>query len=161
MTTILHSAGFLGTNANFAADATLVVMLFAAALFTLGVALALRRRYEAHRWVQTSAAALNAIMVGWMMVLPFRDFVLRDQGGPRLPIFYAITAAHALMGFTALTFGLFVVLRGNGLMIAPLRFRRYKPFMRAAYGLYMTATLIGLLVYIVWFVVEPNPPLYR
>jgi hypothetical protein len=40
MTGILHQPGFLGTNANFAADLTLVLMLLIAVLFTVGFILA-------------------------------------------------------------------------------------------------------------------------
>ena len=64
------------------------------------------------------------------------------------------------MGFTALVFGLFVALRANGLMPKFLRFNNYKAFMRVSFALYMLATLIGLFVYITWFVGNPAPPSY-
>ena len=70
------------------------------------------------------------------------------------------TRIHAVAGFAALVFGLFVTLRGNGLVPKFLQFNNYKAFMRVAYVLYMTATLIGLFVYITWFVGNPNPPAY-
>lgn len=157
---ILHNPGFLGTNANFAADMTLVIMLVIAALFTVGFALARAEKYTAHRWVQTAGAILNLIMVLWLMVLPFRDFIVQDIGGPRPNIFYAVTTLHAVFGFSAVVFGLFVVLRGNNLMIKPLRFDNYKPYMRIAYALYMLTTLIGIWVYITWFVTIPLAPTY-
>ena len=58
---------------------------------------------------------------------------------------------HGLIGFSALTFGLFVTLRGNGLVPRALQFNNYKLFMRFAYGLYMLATLLGVGVYLVWY----------
>jgi uncharacterized membrane protein YozB (DUF420 family) len=161
MTDLLHRPGFLGTAANFAADTTLVLMLLILALFTLGVWLARQRQYEAHRWVQTTAVLLNAVLVLWMMILPFRDFVLRDSGGPRPNIFYTVTTLHALAGAVAFPFGVFVALRGNGLVPDALKFRDYKRYMRTAYGLYILATLFGVLVYLVWFVVIPNPPAFQ
>ncbi len=161
MTEILHAPGFLGTAGNFAADMTLIIMILVALIFSVGAYLALRGRYEAHRWVQTTGAIVNLVMVLWLMLLPYRDFVLRDQGGPRLRLFYVITTVHALVGAVALVFGNFVVLRGNNLMIPALKFNNYKPFMRAAYILYMSATLLGILVYFIWFVVVPNPPLFE
>jgi uncharacterized membrane protein YozB (DUF420 family) len=157
---ILHNPGFLGTNANFAADMTLVIMLLIAALFTVGFALAHAEKYTAHRWVQTAGALLNLIMVLWLMVLPFRDFIVRDIGGPRPNIFYTVTTLHAVFGFSAVVFGLFVVLRGNNLMVKPLRFDNYKPYMRVAYALYMLTTLIGVWVYVTWFVTIPVAPAY-
>jgi hypothetical protein len=159
MTELLHSAGFFGTKANWAADFTLLVGLIVAALFTFGFYLARQGKYEAHRWVQTTAVVLNLILVFWLMVLPFRDFVAAPDNPAALPaIALAITKIHGLVGSTGLIFGTFVALRGNNLMIKPLRFNNYKLFMRIAYGLYMTATLIGIFVYITWFVTNPGEP---
>lgn len=160
MNEILHAPGFLGTSANFAADATLIFMIVTAGLFTFGFSLARKESFEAHKWIQSLGALLNLIMVLWLMVLPFRDFIVRDQGGPREAIFYIITILHALTGFAATIFGIFVVLRGHKLMPTFLRFNNYKPYMRAAYGLYMAATAFGIVVYLVWFVVTATPPTY-
>lgn len=160
MTELLHSKGFLGTNGNFAADMTLVLGLIVGILFTVGFVLARMKHYTAHRWVQTVAASINLILVFWLMVLPFRDFVLRGNAGPQPPIFYLVPAIHGTIGAVALLFGVFVVLRGNNLMIKPLRFNNYKLFMRIAYGLYITATLAGCAVYYTWFVAVPNPPVF-
>jgi hypothetical protein len=83
MNDLFHAPGFLGTNANFAADMTLVIMLLTAALFSVGFYLARKGKFNTHKWVQTIGVSLNLIMVLWMMVLPFRDFIIQDQGGPR------------------------------------------------------------------------------
>ncbi|MBE2200666.1 MAG: DUF420 domain-containing protein [Anaerolinea sp.] len=160
MNEILHQPGFLGTSANFAADMTLALGLLVAVLLTLGVVMAVRQKYEVHRWLQTSAVVLNAILVIWMMILPFRDFVAPGLPQQLHERFYYVTVLHAVVGFSALTFGLFVMLRGNGLMIKPLRFNNYKLFMRISYTLYMLATLLGIWVYFTWFVNNPNPPVY-
>jgi hypothetical protein len=68
---------------------------------------------------------------------------------------------HALTGAIAFPFGVFVALRGNELVPQALKFNNYKLFMRTAYGLYLVATIIGILVYITWFVLIPNPPVYQ
>src|SRR5687768_795031 len=99
MTELFHSPGFLGTNANFAADMTLVLGILVAVLFTIGLILARMGKYDAHRWVQTTAAAINLILVLWLMVLPFRDFIIRDTIGPQPHYFYVITTLHATIGF--------------------------------------------------------------
>ena len=160
MNEFLHRSGFLGTSANFAADMTLVMMILIASLFTVGVFLAVKKKYEIHRWVQTAAASLNAIMVLWMMILPYRDFVAPGVPSQLSERFYAITTLHAFVGLFALTFGLFVTLRGNGLVPKALKFKNYKLFMRIAYGLYMLTTILGIWVYFTWFVGNPNPPTY-
>lgn len=160
MNEILHQPGFFGTNANFAADFTLVMMIFIASLFTAGVILAVKKKYDLHRWVQTVAAILNAIMVLWMMILPYRDFVAPGIPAQLSERFYAITTLHAFVGFFALAFGFFVTLRGNGLVPKILKFKNYKGFMRVAYSLYILTTLLGIWVYFTWFVNNPNPPTY-
>jgi hypothetical protein len=161
MTELLHQPGFLGTSANWAADVTLLASLLVVILLTIGVVLAVRGQYRAHRWFQTSAASINAILVLWLMVLPFRDFVAPASNPAGLPLSaIATTRIHAAVGTTALIFGLFVTLRANGLMPKFLRFNNYKAYMRVAYALYMLASLIGLFVYITWFVGNASPPSY-
>ncbi len=156
MNELLHSPSFLGTKGNFATDFTLLYMIAVAILLSYGAYLAaVKKQYEQHRLVQTVGVVLNALMVGWMMILPFRDFIIRDLSAPQMPLFYLITWLHATVGSCALVFGIFVTLRGNGLMIASLKFRNYQPYMRIAYGLYMVTTLLGICVYLAWFVYNP------
>ena len=163
MTDLLHSPGFLGTGANFAADVTLLLSLLVGVIFTAGFVAARRQRYRLHGRIQTTGAVLNLVLVGWMMLLPFRDFVVADLAvpRPRPDFFYGVTILHALVGAAALLFGNFVVLRGHNMMVARLKFNNYRPYMRLAYALYIGATILGVLVYLIWFVVIPNPPLFE
>jgi len=161
MTEWLHRPGFLGTAANLATDTTLVLMVVIAGLFSLGFWLARRGRYEAHRWVQTCGGLLTLVLVVWFMLLPYRDFVVPGLPEQLPEPFYWLTSLHALLGLIALPFGTFVILRGHKLVPPALRFNDYKKFMRWAYGLYMTTIALGLAVYIVWFVTNPNPPLFE
>jgi len=162
MTDLLHQPGFLGTSANWAADMTLLMSALVALLLTIGVVLAVRGQYRAHRWFQTGAATLNAVLVLWLMILPYRDFVVAPNNPGLLPLpAIATTRIHAAVGALALVFGLYVTLSANKLMPKFLRFSNYKAFMRVAYALYMLATLIGLFVYITWFVGNPSPPNYQ
>ncbi|HEX9595430.1 MAG TPA: hypothetical protein VF982_01010 [Anaerolineales bacterium] len=160
MTEFLHKPGFLGTHANMAADLTLSLSILAMLIFSFGVYLALNGRYETHKWVQTSGALLNVILVLWMMLLPYRDFILRDQGGPREQIFYSVTMLHAGVGLFAFVLGNFVVLRGHKLVPKVLQFKNYKLFMRTAYTLYFLATVLGIGVYYTWFVLTAKPPTF-
>jgi uncharacterized membrane protein YozB (DUF420 family) len=151
MNEFLHQRGFLGTSANFASDMTLACMVLAALLFTAGVVMALKKRYQVHRWIQTAAVSLNAVFVLWMMVLPFKNSVAPGIPGDLDQGFYAVASVHGLTGFAAFTFGLFVALRGNELVPRALKFSNYKLFMRISYGLYMLATLLGIWVYLTWY----------
>jgi uncharacterized membrane protein YozB (DUF420 family) len=158
MEAFMHAQGFLGTNANIAADTTLIIMILVGIMFTVGFVLARMGKYEVHRWVQTTAGAINLILVLWLMILPFRDFVVRDVQGPMPHYFYVITTLHATVGVLALLFGVYVILRGNNLVPEALKFNNYKGFMRLAYTGYMLTIVLGVLVYVTWFVRSPTPP---
>ncbi|GIK58308.1 MAG: hypothetical protein HND44_16220 [Chloroflexi bacterium] len=160
MTELMHKPGFLGTAANWAADMTLVLMILIGVALTVGVVMARRQKYQTHRWIQTTSVALNVILVLWLMILPYRDFVA--PGVPNLlgEPFYLVTTLHGIVGFFAFVLGVFIVLRANGLMINALKFNNYKLFMRVSYALYMLTIFLGLLVYYFWFINNPNPPTY-
>lgn len=76
MNELLHQPGFLGTNANFAADMTLVILILIGGLLTLGLFIARKKRYETHRWIQTSGLYMLTILAGifvyitWFILIP-------------------------------------------------------------------------------------------
>ena len=152
MKDFLSGPGFLGTHAPFLSDLSLVLVSLTAILFTIGWQLARRRHYEAHRWVQTVAAVINAIVVLGVMVNSYVTHILPGIPSKLLEGDYGVTTVHAIIGTIGLLLGIFVVLRGNELVPNALRFKNYKLFMRTAYTLYMLATLLGILVYVLAFV---------
>jgi uncharacterized membrane protein YozB (DUF420 family) len=152
MINFLNQPGFIGTHAPFISDLTLILILLTALLFTIGWQLARHKHFEAHRWVQTSSACLNALVVLIVMMRSFVVHILPGIPGKLLTGDYAVTTVHALVGASGLLLGIFVVLRANGLVPKKFRFKKYKPFMRAAYTLYMTATLLGVIVYTLTFI---------
>jgi uncharacterized membrane protein YozB (DUF420 family) len=160
MEDLLHLPGFLGTSANLATDSALVMMVVVAALFTVGFGLARAQRYEAHRWVQTAGGLISLILVAWLMILPYRDFILPGIPARMSQPFYSLTTLHALAGLVALPFGLYVMLTGHKLLPERWRFENYKPYMRWAYGFFMTTIALGVAVYVVWFVTNPDPPVF-
>jgi uncharacterized membrane protein YozB (DUF420 family) len=151
MGALFQGPGFLGTKATFGSDTSLVLILLAAALFTIGWRLAVRKHYGPHRWVQTAAACLNAVPVLGLMIRSFLVYILPGIPSKLGEATYAFTTVHALIGVTGLTLGVFVALRGNELVPKGLRFTNYKLFMRTSYALYMLATLVGVILYVVVF----------
>ena len=152
MKDFLNGPGFLGTNAPFISDLSLTLILLTAVMFTIGWQLARRKRYEAHRWVQTVTAIINAIVVLSIMINSYVTHILPGIPSKLLEGDFAVTTIHAIIGTMGLLFGIFVVLRGNNLVPKALRFKSYKPFMRTAYALYMLSTLLGVVVYVLTFV---------
>jgi uncharacterized membrane protein YozB (DUF420 family) len=152
MKDFLNKPGFLGTQAKLLSDLTLILILLTAILFTIGWQLARHKHYEAHRWVQTVTASINALVVITVMINSYVTHILPGIPGKLLEGDYAVTTLHAIVGMIGLLLGIFVVLRGNQLVPKSLRFKKYKPFMRTSYALYMTATLLGVIVYLLAFV---------
>ena len=152
MAGLLTGPGFLGTKATFRSDVTLILILVTAVLFIIGGRLAAGKHYESHRWVQTSAVVLNTLGVLFTMISSFLIHILPGIPGKLNVGDYAVTTVHALVGMVCLILGVFIVLRGNGLVPKALRFENYKLFMRTSYALYMLATLLGAGVYILVYV---------
>lgn len=152
MINFLNLPGFLGTHATVLSDLTLVLILFTVILFTVGWQLARHKRYKIHRWVQTSAVIINAIVVLGVMINSFVTHILPGIPGKLLQGDYGVTTLHAVVGSIGLLLGVFVVLRANKLVPKSLRFKNYKLFMRTSYALYMVATLLGVVVYVEAFI---------
>ena len=152
MNGLLNSPGLLGTNAPFRIDLTLILILVSAVLFRTGWILAIRKRYEAHRWVQTSAVILSTLVILFTMVSSFLIHILPGIPGKLNQGDYALTTLHAIVGLVGMLLGVFIVLRANKLVPKALRFRNYKLFMRTSYALYMLATFGGVIVYITVYV---------
>ena len=148
MYSYLEAHGFLGTKAGLGADLTLVLMILAAVLFTIGVVLAKRGKLEAHGRMQTAAVCLNAVLVLFWMVRSLVVYIIPEIPAKLGERMYAVTTVHALAGLVAMLLGVFIVLRANDLVPQKLRFSDYKPWMRISYVLYMLATLGGVVVYV-------------
>jgi uncharacterized membrane protein YozB (DUF420 family) len=137
------------TRPAFGAYVSLVLVLASAVLFTIGWRLAVAHRFPAHCRVQTTAAALNAVVVVFWMIRSFALYI-----APELPArlgdrVYAVTTVHAVIGVIGLVLGAAVVLRARELVPASLRFRNMKGFMRASYVLYLFGTATGVTVFVV------------
>ena len=148
MSDLLQPAGLLGVTTPLGANVSLAVMLVAAALFTIGWRLAVKKQYDAHRWVQTVAVCLNAALVLSWMVRYFVLYIVPEIPARLGEASYAIPTVHAVVGAIGLVLGVFVALRGNELVPTRLRFTNYKAFMRTSYAVYMLATILGVLVYV-------------
>jgi uncharacterized membrane protein YozB (DUF420 family) len=148
MFTYLDGSGFLGTKGSAGADLTLLVMIAALVMLTIGVVLARSGRYQAHRWVQTIAVILNAVPVVVWMIRSFWLYVRPDLPGNLGESVNALTTVHAVTGLVGVALGLFVVIRANQLTARGESVARYKGLMRAAYIVYLLGTALGVWVYV-------------
>jgi uncharacterized membrane protein YozB (DUF420 family) len=148
----LAGPGFLGTGAPLYSDLSLLLIVLSVGLFTWGWRLAAARHYEVHRWVQTSAATLNLIVVLGVMIPSFLKNIL-----PGLPVnllrgSYGVTSLHALVGVCGVILGLLVVIQANQRIPRRFPFKNARQLMQASYGLYVASALLGIVVYILAFV---------
>ena len=148
MVAFLSGSGFLGTHGSEGADLSLIVMLVAFVMLTVGVVLARTKRYAAHRWVQTAADILNAIPVVVWMIRSYWLYVRPDLPGNLSKSIDALTTVHAVAGLIGVVLGLFVIIRANQLTARGESVGRYKGWMRAAYVVYLLATVLGVWVYL-------------
>jgi len=153
----MNGRGFLGTNASVLADISLILGILVALTLTVGMILAVLKRYQVHRWVQSTAVAINVAQVLTIMVASFLK-----SAAPGIPqrlgeTYYYAALIHAMLGLTTLVFGTFVALRGNELVPQALKFNNYKLFMRTAYSLYILVTALGVWVYITWYINTAQP----
>ena len=149
--------GFLGTGAPLSADVTLAIEIAMGLTLVLGMLLARRQRYRAHAWCQSAVVALNLIVIAQLMVPAFRR-----QVAPKIPArlarpYYAVATGHATMGCIAELLGLYIILAaGTKILPQPLRFVRYKLWMRIALVIWWIALLLGLTTYARWYLVPKH-----
>jgi len=144
----LNGAGFLRPHSSIGADLSLVIVVAAFVMLTVGVVLVKSKRYEAHRWVQTTAVVLNAVPVIFWMIRSFRLYVLPGLPGNLNKSVDAVTTVHAIVGLIGVVIGMVVIIRANQLAARGQNPGRYKNLMRIAYVVYLLATALGIWVYI-------------
>jgi plastocyanin len=155
----MNARGFLGTSASLLSDLSLVLGVLVALTLTVGIVMAVRKKFKIHRWIQSTAVTLNVVQVAVIMIGSFAR-----SATPGIPArlhehYFAIAAAHGSLGAITLLFGVFVAVRANELLPGPLRlmrFHNFKLFMRTAYALYMTTTAFGVAVYLNWYTGQPT-----
>ena len=148
---VAEASGFLTSRSSVGADISLLVSIAAATLLTVGVILALRRDYDRHRWVQSTAVVLNAVVVVTWMLVSLGRFILPGLPGSLSEHGHGLAALHALVGAAGFALGVVLLVRGNQLMSRRRSLRRYRTTMRSAYGLYLAALALGIALYVVTY----------
>jgi uncharacterized membrane protein YozB (DUF420 family) len=144
----LNGAGFITKHASIGADLSMVIMVAAVVLLTVGVLLARSKHYDAHRWVQTTAVCLNAVPVIVWMIRSFWLYVRPGLPGNLSKSVDALTTVHAVAGLIGVVIGMVVMISANRLAAKGQSLSRYKNAMRLAYVVYLTAIALGIWVYI-------------
>ncbi len=149
---LVSRPGFLGTRARLFADLNLAAQYILLAGLSLGVVLVRRGHVTAHQYMQTSMVLLNLVLAWFIMINSFSRNVV--PGLPEiLQTAYGLVAGlHAAVGGLAILCGTYLILRMNRILPARLRISGWKNLMRATFGLYWLAGLLGLGLYWVWYI---------
>jgi uncharacterized membrane protein YozB (DUF420 family) len=150
-TAVLAASGFITSHSSLGADLSLVVSVAAIVMLTTGVVLARRHRYDAHRWVQTAAVILNAVLVATWMVQSLVRFILPGLPGSLSEKGHTLAAVHAAAGAVGVALGVFVVIAAGRLTTRGQSVARYKTTMRVAYLIYLAAFALGVALYVVTY----------
>lgn len=149
--------GFLGTGATFRADLNLVVQITMGLALLTGMVLARRKKFNAHKYCQSSVMVLNLAMIFLIMAPSFHKQVEPQLPGGLKETYYLVPYVHAILGTIAEVLGVYIVLvAATKLVPKKLRFKRYKPWMRTELALWWTVVLIGVATYYVWYI-KPAP----
>lgn len=145
------ASGFITARSSLGADLSLITTVAAAVLLTVGVVLVRRRRYDAHRWVQTTAVVLNAIPVALWMIVSLGRYILPGIPGSLSEHGHLLAAVHAVVGALGVALGVFIVVRANQLTRRGRSLGGYKTAMRVAYVLYLAGVTLGIALYVVTY----------
>lgn len=157
----MFQSGFLGTDAGFVSDLTLLAEIIFFMAISLGVVAQRRGRYRLHDWIQTPVVILNLFLILFVMVTSFVEQRVVNTL-PQRPddAYYVVVAVHAALGLMAEGSAIYCLLAGY--KILPRRIGRLRYWMWATFGLWTAALIAGLSTYYVWYVQAPpevaSPP---
>jgi uncharacterized membrane protein YozB (DUF420 family) len=148
------SRGFLKTAAPFSADLVLVVEVGMGAALIAGKVLARRKHYRAHAWCQSAVVLLNLVLIAFIMAPSFSRQVASEVPARFGDSYYTIAVAHGVLGTVTELLGLYILLvAGTNILPKQIRFTRYKPWMRTALALWWSVLLLGVGMYVRWYIV--------
>lgn len=149
--------GFLGLGGTFQADFNLVVQAAMGLALLMGMLLARQKKFRAHKYCQASVIILNLALIFSIMAPSFHRQVEPSVPSRFGEAYYLVATIHASIGTIAELLGLYIVLvAATNILPEKLRFKRYKPWMRAALALWWLVILLGIGTYYFWYA-SPTP----
>jgi uncharacterized membrane protein YozB (DUF420 family) len=148
--------GFLGTQAGFGADITLVLQVVMGVSLIAGAFLARAKRYVLHGICQTAVLLLNLVIIALFMGPSFSFQVLPGLPKHFARRHYTVAALHGVLGAITELLGLYILLvAGTNIVPEVWRFRRWKLWMRVELALWLFVLLFGVGTYLIWYVFIP------
>ncbi|MCB8924120.1 MAG: DUF420 domain-containing protein [Ardenticatenaceae bacterium] len=151
----MFQTGFLGTNASFITDFTLLAEIIFFVALCVGIVAQRRGQYKLHDWIQTPVVVLNLFLIIFVMVTSFMGqrvvSTLPQRPGDA---YYLVVAIHALLGLIAEGLAIYCLLAGH--KILPRKIGRLRYWMWATFAFWTAAVIAGIATYIIWYVQTPE-----
>jgi plastocyanin/uncharacterized membrane protein YozB (DUF420 family) len=152
----MFQSGFLGTDASFITDLTLLLEIIFFIAICVGVAAQRRGQFKLHDWIQTPVVILNLFLILFVMASSFvGQRVLSTLPQRPSDAYYWVVALHAALGLAAEGLAIYALLAGH--QILPRRIGRLRYWMWATFGLWTAALVAGVATYYVWYMQTPEP----
>ncbi|WP_420645024.1 plastocyanin/azurin family copper-binding protein [Candidatus Leptofilum sp.] len=152
---MMFQSGFLGTNASFITDFTLLAEITLFIALCIGVIAQRRGQYKLHDWIQTPVVILNLFLIVSVMITSFMGqrviSTLPQRPGDA---YYLVVALHAGLGLIAEGLAFYCLLAGH--QILPRKIGRLRYWMWATFVFWTAALIAGVATYIIWYVQTPE-----
>src|SRR3954471_16415034 len=136
--------GFLGTGATMRADLNLLVQIAMGAALLVGMMLARKKKFEAHKRCQATVVLLNLLLIFLIMVPSFHRSVEPQVPAGLRDVYYLLPFIHATLGTIGELLGLYIILvAATNWLPRCLKFDRYRPWMGACLTLWWIVILLG------------------
>jgi len=151
--------GFLGTGATLRADLNLLVQIAMGVALLVGMMLARKKNFKAHKRCQATVVLLNLLMIFLIMAPSFHRSVEPQVPTGLRDAYYLLPFIHATLGTIAELLGLYIILVAATKWLPPrLKFDRYRPWMLTCLTLWWVVILLGIGTYYVWYVKGASKP---
>lgn len=148
--------GFLGTDANFITDITLLAEIIFFIAVCVGVVAQRRGHYKLHDWIQTPVVVLNLLLIIFVMVTSFiGQRVVSTLPQRPTDAYYLVVAIHAVLGLIAEGLAIYALLAGHNIL--PRKIGRLRYWMWATFGFWTAALIAGVATYYIWYMQSPEP----
>jgi len=134
-------------------DGVAIAEIALAGVLVAGMFLVRRGNVRLHRVLQSSVILVNLpLVLGWM-VPQYLEYVLPDLPGELFEPYYLLPTIALVAGAAAQALGIYIILvAGTNWLPERYRFRRYKLWMRTELLLWSTVVVLGLAIYLNWYV---------
>lgn len=137
-----------------ASTAVAVVEIAIAATLIAGMFLVRRGHVRLHKYLQASVVLVNIPIVLAWMVPQYLEYVLPDLPGELAQPYYFLPTIALIAGGVAEALGIYILLvAGTNWIPEKYRFRTYKRWMRTELCLWWAVVVLGLSIYLTWYVV--------